>query len=284
MYDLHTHTVFSDGVTTPEVNAQLATAAGLRGVALTDHDTTEGWDRQAAACRVHGLEFIPGLELSTELEGLSIHILGYWVDAAHPALAAECDRLRNERARRAGRILQRLTDLGLPVTLDRVLAHAADAPIGRPHIAAAMVEAGHVPDTAAAFDRYLADGGPAWVPKHAVLPEEGVRLIRQAGGVAVLAHPGLEDRSRPVHGPLLDRLVGAGLSGIEADHAAHPPEVAAYWREVAAERELLVTGSSDFHGTDPDTTIGAATTSREAVEALQGLAASGAAGEPTRGR
>jgi 3',5'-nucleoside bisphosphate phosphatase len=269
-YDLHTHTIFSDGTTTPEVNAQLAAAAGLRGLALTDHDTAEGWERQEAACNAHGLEFVPGVELSTELDALSVHILGYWVDAEDPALAEECDRLRNERARRAGHILQRLDDLGLAVATDRVLAHAAGAPIGRPHIAAAMVEAGHVPDTAAAFDHYLADGGPAWVPKHAVLPEAGVRLIREAGGVAVLAHPGMEDRTRPVDEQLLDRLVVAGLAGIEADHAAHAPEVAARWREVATERELIVTGSSDFHGTDPDVTIGAASTSMEALEALHG--------------
>lgn len=277
-YDLHTHTVFSDGTTTPERNAELAAVASVRGLALTDHDTTDGWERQRAACEERGLDFVPGVELSTERERWSVHVLGYWVDGRHPDLVAECDRLRNERAHRAGRILQRLAELGVAVGLDRVLGHAGGAPIGRPHIAAAMIDIGAVPDLETAFDRYLADGGPAWVPKHALDPVEGLRLIRAAGGVGVLAHPGLEDRYNRVTVELVDELVAVGLAGIEADHAAHSEHIAQRWREIARQRELIVTGSSDFHGDNKDVTIGAQTTPHQAVEALRERAATAPAG------
>jgi 3',5'-nucleoside bisphosphate phosphatase len=274
LFDLHTHTVFSDGTTTPERNAELAAAAGLIGIALTDHDTTEGWERQQAACDRLGLQLVPGIELSTERDDLSVHLLGYWVDPRDPKLVDECDRLRNERAHRAGQILQRLSALGVDVSLDRVLAHAEDAPIGRPHVAAAMVEVGAVPDLQTAFDRYLADRGPAWVPKHAVDPVDGVRLLREAGGAVVLAHPGLEDReSNPVTLPLVEELCAAGLHGIEADHAGHEERVSAYWREIARERALLITGSSDFHGTNKDVGMGARTTPASVVDALREHAA-----------
>lgn len=255
-FDLHTHTVFSDGTTTPEENAALAAVAMLGGVALTDHDTAAGWERMRAACHQYRLEFVPGVELSTELEqsmggveGASVHILGYWVDPTHPELAAECERLRGEREQRARRVVARLGELGVTIDWTRVEAAAGDAPVGRPHIAAALIEAGVVPDIDTAFDEYLADGGPAWVPKHALPPVRGVELVRAAGGAAVLAHPGL---TFPLPGPeataLLDALTAAGLAGVEADHPGHDPNVAARWRAAAQARELLVTGCSDFHG------------------------------------
>lgn len=266
--DLHTHTVRSDGTTTPSQNAALAADAGLAGLAITDHDTIDGWEEAAEACAARGIAFIPGLELSTEVGGVSVHVLGYWVDPEDPALAAECDRLRRERLHRATRIVALLDGLGAPVALDRVLARAGGAPVGRPHIAAAMVEAGHVADIGAAFDGYLRDGGPAWVEKHAVDPTDGVRLIRAAGGVAVLAHPARTDLGHGDLVALIDQMALAGLAGIEADHAGHTSEEAAAWRRVADVRGLAATGSSDFHGDRTQVRLGASVTPHHVVAAL----------------
>jgi len=267
--DLHTHSTRSDGVLAPQAVVALAASAGVGGIALTDHDTTDGWDEASDACRRHGLRFVPGVELSTELGGRSVHLLGYWVDPGNDRLRTECDRLRNERLRRAEAMVGKLNALGLPLTFDEVLVQAGDAPIGRPHVAAAMVARGQVADLDAAFDGYLADGGPAYVPKHALAPERGVELIRQAGGVAVLAHPGVSTRDAPVDLALLDRLVAAGLAGVEADHAAHDDDARRYWREAAQQRNLYVTGASDFHGTSQDARLGEAVTPVDVVDALQ---------------
>lgn len=267
--DLHTHTLASDGTTTASENAALAAEAGLSGLALTDHDTLAGWAEMADACGRLGLTFVPGVELSTEDRGVSVHILGYWVDPANAALQAECDRLYAERFRRADQILGLLDGLGVTLDRDAVARIAGDAPFGRPHIAQAMVDAGHVASIDEAFDRYLADGGPAWVVKHAVTPEDGVRLIREAGGAAVLAHPGLREAHHEEVPSLVDRLCQVGLAGVEAEHAGHGPEAVEYWRQAARERDLLVTGSSDFHGARKEAKIGASTTPVGVVDALR---------------
>jgi predicted metal-dependent phosphoesterase TrpH len=274
-YDLHTHTVHSDGTTTPEDNVSLAKEIGLAGLALTDHDTVSGWTRMREACARHGLVFIPGIELSTERDGRSVHLLGYWVDPEDAALADECDRLRNERSRRAEDICARLDALGVGVDVARVRELAGSAPIGRPHIASAMIQAGHVPDIQSAFDDFLADDGPAYVPKYAVDPVRGLRLLTAAGGVVVLAHPGVsEDGGGPVTPELLDELAEAGLAGVEVDHPAHEPDVVERWRRLAGACGLLVTGASDFHGARKDLTIGERTTTADTLELLQALASS----------
>jgi predicted metal-dependent phosphoesterase TrpH len=273
MFDLHTHTVHSDGTTEPQDNVSLAKEKGLAGIALTDHDTVSGWSQMREACARHGLVFVPGIELSTERDGRSVHLLGYWVDPDDGALAEECDRLRNERSRRADDICARLDALGVGVDVARVRELAGSAPIGRPHIASAMVEAGHVPDIQTAFDDYLADGGPAYVPKYAVDPVRGLRLLRAAGGAVVLAHPGVsEDGGGPVTPALLDELVAAGLAGVEVDHPAHEPEVAARWRDLTQARGLLITGASDFHGDRKELRIGDRTTTEDTLEQLHTLA------------
>jgi predicted metal-dependent phosphoesterase TrpH len=163
-----------------------------------------------------------------------------------------------------------------------VAARAGGAPIGRPHIAAVMVAAGVVDDLDGAFDGYLEDGGPAYVPKHALDPADGVALITAAGGVAVLAHPGISTRDAPVDLDLLDRLVASGLRGVEADHAGHDEDARNFWRNAAAQRTLYVTGSSDFHGTRKDARIGAGTTAPDIVDALEEMATA-AAGTATVG-
>ncbi len=271
-FDLHTHSTCSDGTTAPAETVALAARAGLDGLALTDHDTTAGWDEAAQACADAGLTFVPGLELSTEVGGRGVHLLAYFVDASHADLVAECDRLRNERLRRAEAIVAQLAQLGAAVDIDAVLAAAGGAPVGRPHIAAAMVGAGVVADVEAAFDGYLADGGPAYVEKHALHPLDAVALIRRAGGAAVLAHPGLGERTGRVGEALLDALAAAGLAGIEADHAGHDEPTRQAWREAAARRDLCVTGSSDFHGTRDDCTVGASTTPGAVLDELRARA------------
>lgn len=261
--------MFSDGTTTPAENAALAAREGLAGFALTDHDTVAGWEQAMEACARHRLTFVPGIELSTEEGGFSVHVLGYWCDPGFDLLADECHRLRAERSRRAEQILERLAALGVACSLERVLAHAAGAPVGRPHIAAAMVDAGVVPDVRTAFDLYLGDGAPAYVPKRALPAVDGVRLIRAAGGAAVLAHPGLESRGAGAGTALAERLAAAGLAGVEADHPAHDAETAAFWRAFARERGLVATAASDFHGDRKDARIGERATPVRTIEALR---------------
>lgn len=269
MIDLHTHTAYSDGTTTPEENAALAAEAGLAGIALTDHDTMDGWARMAAACAAHDLLFVPGVELSAELDGSSVHVLGYGMDPADAAFTAECDRLRGERDRRAQVMTERLAAVGLPVTWPMVLAHAAGAPVGRPHIGAALVEAGVVADLDEAFDRWLGEDGPVHEPKHALHPVGAVALIRDAGGVAVLAHPGTTLGLPALADALLDELAAAGLAGLEAEHPAHDPPLTAAWRAAAERRGLVVTGSSDFHGGRKSVRIGERATPQHVVDALR---------------
>jgi 3',5'-nucleoside bisphosphate phosphatase len=268
--DLHTHTRHSDGLTTPSENAALAAAEGLAVVALTDHDTFAGLEEAAEACAARGLGFVPGVELSAEHDEVSIHVLGYWPDPEDPALAGECERLRTERDRRAAVMVERIRAAGGEVSLERVREIAGGAPVGRPHLAQAMVEAGVVADHQAAFDEWIGDDGRAYEPKRALHPVAAVQLLRGAGGVAVLAHPGASGRGAEAGVPLdlVDEMVAAGLAGIEADSTAHAPDVADRWREVARGRHLVVTGSSDFHGRRPGARLGERTTSQEALDAL----------------
>lgn len=269
MIDLHTHTVFSDGTTTPEESAALAAAAGLTAVALTDHDTLDGWERMAAACAAAGVGFVPGVELSAELDGRSVHLLGYWVDPAHEPLRAECERLRAERDRRARVMVDRLAAHGVPVTWDEVAAIAGVAPVGRPHLATALVAHGAAADIDDAFATWLREDGPVHEPKHALHPDDAVRLIAAAGGAAVLAHPGTSFGDPATAAPVLDRLRAAGLRGLETDHPAHDEQSMRAWRAAAVARELLVTGASDFHGERKAVRIGQRTTPPGVVDALR---------------
>ena len=270
-YDLHTHTTFSDGTTTPEHNVEVALRLGLEGLGVTDHDTTATYERALAAADGTALEIVTGAEVSAELDGHSVHVLGYWFDPADPALADEMDRVRNERERRAEEIVIRFRDeIGLPVSIERVRELAGNAPIGRPHIATAVIETGAAQDTQEVFDRWLYDGGPAYVPKYAVHPDRAVQLIVAAGGVAVLAHPGLYARKDlGIDDDVIAGMAAAGLAGIEADHPDHTPERAAHFRDLARAHDLVLTAGSDYHGDRKDLVLGQATTPRDAVERLR---------------
>jgi 3',5'-nucleoside bisphosphate phosphatase len=271
-YDLHTHSTYSDGVTSIEDNVAAAAALGLEGIGITDHDTTAPFEDARVAADAAGIEAVLGTEFSAEEQGMSVHVLGLWIDPGYEPLAAELDRLREERSHRARRIVERFHALGIAVTFERVQAIAGDAPIGRPHLAAAVVELGAAGSTTEVFERYLADGGPAYVPKHAVSPERAVELLVASGGVAVVAHPGLYgDRTGDQGLPreVIERMCAVGLAGIEADHPDHRPSQRTYYRELATELDLEVTAGSDHHGRGPDDRVGRATTPVEVVERLR---------------
>lgn len=246
--DLHTHSNRSDGTFEPAEVVRRAAELGLDVVALTDHDTTEGLAEALAAGAELGIEVVPGVELSAEHDGTSVHVLAYWPDVTDAELQAELSRLRDERFRRGELIVDKLRELGLPVSFERVREIAGGGNIVRPHIAQAMVEAGIVETEREAFDRYLADGKPAHVPKHALDPVDAVGLILRAGGVCVLAHPGMWGDQSSVPEELIERMAAAGMQGLEVDHADHTPEQREHYRRLAERLGLVPTGGSDCHG------------------------------------
>lgn len=269
-FDLHTHTMFSDGTTTPEDNVTLALERGLEGIGVTDHDTTAPFERARAAADGTGLEVVLGTEFSAEHRGRSVHVLGYWVDPGYAPLSDELERLRDERTDRARRIVARFNELDIAITFARVQEIAGGAPIGRPHIAQAVVESGACADNREVFDRYLADGGPAYVEKHAVDPVRAVELLVAAGGVTVLAHPGLYgDDDAGLDEDVVEAMAAVGLAGIEADHPDQPDAQRRRYRDLAGRLGLQVTAGSDYHGEAKTNELGSATTSREVVERLR---------------
>ncbi len=247
--DLHTHSNRSDGTFEPIEVVRLASDRGLDVIALTDHDTTDGLDDAIAAGAELGVEVVPGIELSAEHERTSVHVLCYWMDPLHPDLQAELRRLRDERFRRGELMVEKLRALGVPIEFEHVRRIANGATIVRPHLAQAMVEIGAVPNEQEAFDRYLGDGRPGHVPKHALDPVDAVTLIRAAGGVCVLAHPGMWGDQLSVPPELIERMASAGMRGLEVDHPDHPPEQREHYRSMAADLGLVATGGSDCHGT-----------------------------------
>jgi predicted metal-dependent phosphoesterase TrpH len=261
LIDLHTHSTASDGTDTPAELMVIARAAGLDVVALTDHDTTVGW-APAAAALPEGLTLVPGLELSCRWNppdgsrSTELHLLGYLVDPAQPELAATLDRLRTSRLDRARRMTERMAAAGVPVRWDRVAQLAADASAGRPHIARALVEAGVVRSVDEAFATLLSSRSPYHEPKEDLDALAGVALVTAAGGVPVFAHPLARTRGRVVGDEAIFAMAGAGLAGLEVDHPDHTAADRAHLRDLAAELGLLVTGSSDYHGTNKRVRVG----------------------------
>lgn len=246
--DLHMHTTASDGQYAPPELVGLARQRGLNIIAITDHDTTAGLEEALQAA--HGAPLIiPGIELSAESEVGDVHMLGYFLDTTHTAFQDRLTRFRQDRQQRAERITQRLTDLGMPVEWQRIVAIANGGAIGRPHIARALLEAGYVNSISEAFDRYLYNGGPAYVARQRLSPEEAVALVHSAGGAAVMAHPGLVRN----YGKLLvERLIPAGLDGVEVVHPKNDPDTRLNLRGLAAQHNLIMTGGSDFHRPEDD--------------------------------
>ncbi len=229
----------------------MALGKGLVALAITDHDTTSSYAPACRAAAAQGLEILPALEINAEEAGRDVHILGYYVDPGQDSLQEALSALRQSRLRRLGEILGRLDELGIPVGRDRVLEYAGGDSVGRPHVARALVEAGHAQDVAMAFDLFLGTGGPAFVPRRSLRPAQAVRLIRQAGGVAVLAHPGLL-----VDEELVQALVAEGLQGLEVHHPIHSLQARQRLQALAQRLGLLVTGGSDYHGPDRNHAVG----------------------------
>lgn len=259
MIDLHTHSTASDGQYTPTQVVALAHKAGVTTLALTDHDTTAGLAEAAAAAAALGLTFFRGIELDCRYPGIrgNFHILGYDIDPDHPVLADCCRDFAQQRRERADRIFGWLAQLGMP--LDRAAVEdKVVGVIGRPHFARAMVEAGYVNDTREAFDRFLDTDDFRRIDRPKPHPKEAIARIREAGGVAVLAHPVqliLGERSLK---SLLTELKADGLSGVECYYSTHTPEQVAEYQAMAEELGLLISAGSDFHGEQvkPDIAIG----------------------------
>jgi predicted metal-dependent phosphoesterase TrpH len=268
--DLHAHTTASDGTCTPAELVRAAVEAGLDVLAITDHDTTAGWPAATDALPP-GLTLVRGAELSCRWYGVQpsipLHLLGYLFDPDEPELAAELARVRQARTVRGERTVALLRADGIDVSWPDIQARAAGGTVGRPHIAQALIRAGLVETTTEAF-------APQWLGERYRLPKDdidvfhAVRLIRAAGGVAVFAHPRATRRGRIVPDSLIAELAVAGLAGLEADHQDHSPAERAHVRALAAELGLLVTGSSDFHGTHKTVALGAHTTAPEAYQRL----------------
>ncbi|MFD5542135.1 PHP domain-containing protein [Streptomyces sp. NPDC127079] len=261
--DLHCHSTASDGTDTPAELVRNAAAAGLDVVAVTDHDTTRGY-AEAVAALPEGLTLVTGAELSCRVDGVSLHMLAYLFDPEEPALLAERELVRDDRVPRAQAMIAKLNALDVPVTWEQVERIARGGSVGRPHVASALVELGVVPTVDDAFtEKWLADGGRAFVEKHETDPFEAIRLVKGAGGVCVFAHPAAAKRGRTVPESTIAALAAAGLDGIEVDHMDHDEATRARLRGLAAELGLLVTGSSDYHGSRKTVALGAYTTDPE---------------------
>jgi 3',5'-nucleoside bisphosphate phosphatase len=241
--DLHLHTFFSDGTFTPEELVARASGLGFSAIALTDHDTLEGCARAAAACAAAKMEFIAGTELTAEHADIEVHILAYLVDTENQVLLKRIAGFQSVRQSRIREMVAALNKLGLPLKAEAVFALANCQSPGRPHVARALVKEKLIGSLDEAFEKYLKKGRPAWVPKTKMSAMEAVELIHQAGGLAVMAHPGL-NRSDEI----IPDLVAAGLDGIECFHTKHSTTMAERYLEFAEKYHLLVTGGSDCHG------------------------------------
>jgi len=241
--DLHLHTQFSDGTFTPEELVLRAQKAGLACIALTDHDSVEGCERAAVACATVQMDFISGAELTAEHEDTEVHVLGYFLDTKNKILLDRIGKFQAVRQNRINEMCAALNKLGIPLKAESVFALANCKSPGRPHVARALVKEKLIGNLDEAFEKYLKKGRPAWVPKTKMSALESVELIHQAGGLAVMAHPGLNRTD-----DIIPALVEAGLDGIECFHTKHSTVMAERYLEIAEKYSLLVTGGSDCHG------------------------------------
>ena len=271
MIDLHLHTTASDGTLAPAALIDRARAVGLRTLSVTDHDTMAGVPEAAEAAAAHGLEFLPGIEITAVSEQRDVHMLGYFLDPSPPGLEPFLEIQRGDRLRRAREMANLLAGLGAPIDIDGLIgqATAEGRTIARPMVARALMEAGHVTSEQEAFDRWIRNGGPAYIARQGVSPAEVVRLISRAGGVSALAHPGLLGRDE-----LIPSLAKAGLGAIEVYHSEHDARAQAHYARLATQHELAISGGSDYHGESHHRakSLGVVTLPREAfMQLLQRL-------------
>ncbi|HTY76991.1 MAG TPA: PHP domain-containing protein [Candidatus Bathyarchaeia archaeon] len=268
--DLHTHTTASDGTYSPTELVAEAAQRGVRVLAITDHDSTDGLpEAMAAATAYRPLEILPGIEINCDVEGAEIHVLGYLMDWQAAWFQDFCRQQRRERRERVHRMVERLNSLGMPIEADDVFAVVKEGSAGRPHVAQVMVTRGYVKTVREAFDKYLGTGKPGHVPRKKLLPADAVRLIRRAGGVPVFAHPGLANRDE-----LIPELIAAGLMGIECYYPEHSAAQRGAYVQMCRDHDLVATGGSDFHGPRVRAaTLGSPAVPLATVDALRAKAA-----------
>jgi 3',5'-nucleoside bisphosphate phosphatase len=264
--DLHCHTTASDGLLTPWELVKTAAECGLKAVGITDHDTMSGWEEAEKAGIYFGVDILKGIELNTDWSGIEVHILGYELDPHSTVLQDKLRTLRDARLNRMVTILEKLRKLGIYIQESEISQIARGESVGRPHIAQALINRGIVGTIKEAFDCYIGSGGPAYVPRYKLSPEEGIVLVREAGGVAVLAHPGVHCLERGL--PL---WIDIGLQGVEVSHSEHTPEDEKKYRELAERYNLIMTGGSDYHGEarKPGIHLGGWGTSYEVVDKIR---------------
>lgn len=242
--DLHVHTNFSDGLLTPKEVLEMAKKNNVQIMAITDHDTFAGYEEVKDIAKNYGVELIPGVEISSQHKNVDVHVLGYYPDIDNEALSKELYKIQHGRFDRAKKILKKLDDLDLPLSLEKIIALAGkNNLIGRPHIARAMIELGYVRNKNEAFDRYLGEGCKAYCPKPSPSPKEVIKLIKDAGGIAVLAHPqtlGSDD--------LINDVIEMGIDGLEVFYAKSSYQTTTHLDEMAQQNGLIRTGGTDFHG------------------------------------
>ena len=266
--DLHMHSFCSDGLRTPTQAVEEACEAGLQAISLTDHDTVEGIPEATEAGERLGMEVVPGTELSAHVREREVHILAYCIDCSDDQFGTNLEQAFESRHQRGVAIVEKLNGLGLGVSLDDVLEQAKGSPLGRPHIAAALVQKGLVDSKDEAFNRYIGDRGPAFKAKPYTSAEDVIALIHRTGGVAVLAHPGAS-----LSEAIIQQLIAFGLDGIEVFHPAHQPPQIDFYNQLADRHGLLKSGGSDSHGNVDGTRIGDYGVGYEVIEAMRERAA-----------
>ncbi|WP_027363757.1 PHP domain-containing protein [Desulfotruncus alcoholivorax] len=241
--DLHVHTNVSDGASSPVEVVQYAARINLRCIAITDHDTMDGIDAARVEAQLNGVDLLSGVELSTECEGMEVHILGYCINPENSKFKKHLIAFQDARLTRAYKIINKLRDLDINIDIHQVLALAGKGSVGRPHIAKVLLAEGKVSSVAEAFEKYIGVGKPAYEPRMKYHPLEVIGLIKQAGGVPVLAHPGISCDDK-----LVMRLIEGGVQGIEVYHPQHNRDMEKMYLKICREHRLIVSGGSDFHG------------------------------------
>ena len=268
--DLHTHTSYSDGTDTPAQLINKALAAGISIIGLTDHDSISGWQEATYALRT-GISLVPGAEISCQTpDGISVHILGLLFDSNNSELMSTLEKTRENRHGRMEKIIARINEAGIDITMDDVLEQLSDgATLGRPHLADALVKKGIVSSRDEAFTQMLHNNSKYYVSHYSPTPEAAIKLIKAAGGVSVIAHPMASHRGRTISLDTFGSIIQAGLDGIEVDHRDHSPDEKSQLIKLANESNLVMTGASDYHGNGKLNTLGEYTTRPEQWEKLE---------------
>jgi predicted metal-dependent phosphoesterase TrpH len=263
--DLHTHTIFSDGTLTPQELIDLAIKKNIRILSITDHDSVEGIDLAINYAENLNIEIIPGIELSTDINGTEVHILAYFIDYKNPELLEYIENFHTERMERAKKIIAKLNNLGLEISLNDVKKIAKNAPICRPHIAKALYNLGQIKNIKQAYIKYIGDYGPANVRKEHISTKTLLNLINNAGGLSFIAHPGFMKEE------IIKELISLGIDGIETVHSTHKPFQVKHYKGIVNEYFLLESGGSDFHGGDrnDDSNFGKFLVSETIVRAMK---------------